>query len=125
MLRIVFLDLLHLDGINEWRAPPNTNVALFDSAIPGSLPILNWECVDLAIRAALALNCKVNEISGFDRKHYWYYDLPAGYQITQHRIPIAVEGAISFDDSRLVRIKQIHLEQVNLKKRKTTFSYLV
>lgn len=92
------------------EALPNTMVAPFDRAIPGSLPILNWQCVELAVRAALALDCTINHESYFDRKHYNYPDLPAGYQITQQRRPLAVNGTLSTGGKRLL-IRQIHLEQ--------------
>ncbi|KAG6820678.1 hypothetical protein H0H93_013196 [Arthromyces matolae] len=95
--------------------PPNTHVSLFDAAFPGTLPKLNQKCVDLALRAALALQCDIQERSSFDRKHYFYADLPSGYQITQQYAPIALGGrlninlpdAAAFD----VRIKQLQLEQ--------------
>ncbi|KAF5388005.1 hypothetical protein D9615_000728 [Tricholomella constricta] len=94
---------------------PNTHVSLFDAAFPGTLPILNHKCVDLALRAALALECDIQTRSSFDRKHYFYSDLPSGYQITQQYAPIALGGklAISLPNSPSfdVRIKQIQLEQ--------------
>lgn len=74
----------------------NNCVSLFDAAIPGTLPVLNRKCVELAVKTALSLSCKVNEVSTFDRKHYFYADLPAGYQITQQRAPLASDGLISF-----------------------------
>ncbi|KAH9809062.1 GatB/GatE catalytic domain-containing protein [Melampsora americana] len=102
----------------------NTNVALFDAAIPGTQPILSWDCLRLALVASLALKCDVQSRIGFDRKHYFYPDLPAGYQITQHYSPIAKNGRIhigprdgsprAFD----VRIKQVQLEQDTAKSYK-------
>ncbi|KAG6910812.1 hypothetical protein DXG01_007701 [Tephrocybe rancida] len=94
---------------------PNTHVSLFDAAFPGTLPNLNHKCVDLALRAAAALQCDIQTHSSFDRKHYFYSDLPSGYQITQQYAPIALGGklnivlpdAVPFD----VRIKQVQLEQ--------------
>lgn len=74
----------------------NNCVSLFDAAIPGTLPVLNRKCVELGVLTALALSCKVNEVSSFDRKHYFYADLPAGYQITQQRAPLANDGIIHF-----------------------------
>ncbi|KIK67396.1 hypothetical protein GYMLUDRAFT_37509 [Collybiopsis luxurians FD-317 M1] len=91
---------------------PNTRFNAFDAAFPGTLPRLNRKCLDLALRAALALNCSIKEYSSFDRKHYFYSDQPAGYQITQHYLPFAVSGL--FTPPKLgipVRIKQIQLEQ--------------
>lgn len=64
-------------------SPPNTLVTAFDAAYPGTLPVLNQSALKLAIRAALALGCQIHPESRFDRKHYFYPDLPAGYQITQ------------------------------------------
>ncbi|KAG0147792.1 hypothetical protein CROQUDRAFT_61414 [Cronartium quercuum f. sp. fusiforme G11] len=95
----------------------NTNVALFDAAIPGTQPILSWDCLRLALVASLALQCDIQQKSGFDRKHYFYPDLPAGYQITQHYAPIAKGGKVNIgpkDGSPRtfdVRIKQVQLEQ--------------
>lgn len=102
----------------------NTNVALFDAATPGTQPILSWDCLRLALVASLALKCDVQSRIGFDRKHYFYPDLPAGYQITQHYSPIATNGKISIgprDGSPRafdVRIKQVQLEQDTAKSYK-------
>ncbi|XP_014261832.1 glutamyl-tRNA(Gln) amidotransferase subunit B, mitochondrial [Cimex lectularius] len=99
----------------------NSSVALFDAAIPGTLPVLNRSCVESGILTALALSCRVNQVSTFDRKHYFYSDLPAGYQITQQRAPLANDGKIHFHIftpgvhktpyDRWSRLKQIQLEQ--------------
>ena len=101
--------------------PPNTLVTPFDAAHPGTLPTLNRPALRLAARTALALNCKVHRESRFDRKHYFYSDLPAGYQITQKYAPLANDGQVklSFDDGHLPRpedevtvvIEQLQLEQ--------------
>lgn len=69
---------------------PNTQVALLDAALPGTLPVLNREAVEQAVRTGLALGCEVRPVSRFERKHYFYSDLPQGYQITQQAAPIAV-----------------------------------
>lgn len=95
-------------------AEPNTQVALFDVAMPGVLPVVNVYCVEQAIRTALALGCNVNERSVFDRKNYFYPDLPSGYQITQFYRPIATNGRIVLDesaDNKEIGIARIHLEQ--------------
>ncbi|XP_068961633.1 glutamyl-tRNA(Gln) amidotransferase subunit B, mitochondrial isoform X1 [Petaurus breviceps papuanus] len=102
-------------------APPNSLVSFFDASLPGTLPVLNRRCVEAAVMTGLALNCTVNKKSLFDRKHYFYADLPAGYQITQQRLPIAVNGSLSYSlgvgarwspsATKTVRIKQIQLEQ--------------
>lgn len=67
----------------------------------------------MALRAAIAFNCDISEKLEFDRKHYDYYDLPAGYQITQHRKPLGIKGWIHLTEERKIGIKQIHLEQVS------------
>ncbi|KAN0097054.1 GatB/GatE catalytic domain containing protein [Tylopilus felleus] len=92
---------------------PNSFVAPYDAALPGTLPTLNPKCVELAVRTAIALNAQVQSRSAFDRKHYFYSDLPAGYQITQRYAPLAKGGYLdlpSHDDVR-VGIIQIQLEQ--------------
>ncbi|XP_071847272.1 glutamyl-tRNA(Gln) amidotransferase subunit B, mitochondrial-like isoform X1 [Apostichopus japonicus] len=105
----------------KFMAPPNQLVSFFDAALPGTLPVLNKYCVEASILTALALSCKINKKSLFDRKHYFYADMPAGYQITQQRKPIASNGHLLFnvyDDVKRekprrhrVNIKQIQLEQ--------------
>jgi len=101
----------------ELTSPANTCVSLFDAAVPGTLPVLNRECVRQALRAALALNCDIHRVSTFERKHYYYQDLPLGYQITQQERPIASRGFLEFktdDDtssSGKVLISRIQLEQ--------------
>ncbi|KAJ4483398.1 Glutamyl-tRNA amidotransferase B subunit [Lentinula aciculospora] len=91
---------------------PNSRYNAFDAAFPGTLPRLNKKCLDLALRAALALDCSVNERSSFDRKHYFYSDQPVGYQITQHYSPFAVNGRFTSPKIGMpIRIKQIQLEQ--------------
>ncbi|KAJ7935473.1 Glutamyl-tRNA amidotransferase subunit B, mitochondrial [Mycena leptocephala] len=92
--------------------PPNIHVSPFDAAFPGTLPKLNQECVDLALRTAIALDSEIQTRSSFDRKHYFYSDLPAGYQITQHYTPIALSGHLFIPNKESpIRIKQIQLEQ--------------
>jgi aspartyl-tRNA(Asn)/glutamyl-tRNA(Gln) amidotransferase subunit B len=95
-------------------------VSFFDASLPGTLPVLNRRCVEAAVMTGLALNCYINKKSLFDRKHYFYADLPAGYQITQQRLPIAANGSLTFGvcvkkwssmTTKTVRIKQIQLEQ--------------
>jgi len=102
----------------DFDAPPNSQVSLFDAAFPGTLPVLNKACVDLGTRTALALGAQVQGRSSFDRKHYFYADLPAGYQITQHYSPLATGGKLRISHThkqntyeRDVRIHQIQLEQ--------------
>ncbi|ODN03245.1 Glutamyl-tRNA(Gln) amidotransferase subunit B, mitochondrial [Orchesella cincta] len=104
----------------KFGSPVNTQVSLFDASVPGTLPVLNRRCVEAAISTALALSCKVNMLSTFDRKHYFYADLPSGFQITQQRKPIAEYGELKFlvmppgkaaSYIKTCRIRQIQLEQ--------------
>ncbi len=96
-------------------AEPNSNVAFVDAAMPGMLPVINAYCIEQAVRSGLALRAKINLLSAFDRKNYFYPDLPQGYQISQLYHPIVGEGEVLVDLSpgiaRLVRIERIHLEQ--------------
>lgn len=78
-------------------ALPNRQVSFFDAALPGTLPVVNRECVHQAIRTSLALQADVHPRSVFERKHYFYCDLPLGYQLTQQRAPIATNGVLHFD----------------------------
>ena len=94
--------------------PPNSQVCPVCLGLPGALPVLNSEAVDLAIIAALGLDCRVNEVSVFARKSYFYPDLPKGYQITQFSEPLASEGIVSVrsdNETRPIRIRRIHLEE--------------
>ncbi|KAJ7211482.1 Glutamyl-tRNA amidotransferase subunit B, mitochondrial [Mycena haematopus] len=91
---------------------PNVHVSPFDAAFPGTLPKLNQDCVDLALRTAIALKSEIQTRSSFDRKHYFYSDLPSGYQITQHYTPIALGGELYIPNrDSPIRITQIQLEQ--------------
>jgi aspartyl-tRNA(Asn)/glutamyl-tRNA(Gln) amidotransferase subunit B len=100
---------------NLFAASPNTLVSALDSGFPGALPRLNWECVDLAARTGLALGCVLHRDSVFDRKHYFYADQPAGYQITQQRRPLCTDGAVQVvlqsGQQRVVRIARLQMEQ--------------
>nr|CAD7567611.1 unnamed protein product [Timema californicum] len=105
----------------QFASPVNESVSFFDAAIPGTLPVLNRRCVEAGIVTALALSCKINSVSMFDRKHYFYADLPAGYQITQQRAPLAQGGQLQFQVftpgvhkepySKTSHIHQLQLEQ--------------
>ena len=99
----------------SFGAAPNENVSLVDAAMPGMLPVINRECVYQAIRTGLGLNAQINLRSVFDRKNYFYADLPQGYQISQFKDPIVGEGALrivmSDGSSRDIGIERLHLEQ--------------
>src|SRR6202035_2177013 len=94
---------------------PNSHVSLVDAAMPGMLPVINEECVRQAVRTGLGLKAKINLKSVFDRKNYFYPDLPQGYQISQYKSPIVGEGEVVVDmpDGETVRvgIERLHLEQ--------------
>ncbi len=93
---------------------PNANVSLVDAAMPGMLPVINEECVKQAIRTGLGLKAQINLKSVFDRKNYFYPDLPQGYQISQYKHPIVGEGEILIDvdgETITVGIERLHLEQ--------------
>src|SRR5690606_1893745 len=76
---------------------PNSHVSLVDAAMPGMLPVINEECVRQAIRTGLGLKARINNKSVFDRKNYFYPDLPQGYQISQYKFPIVGEGVVAVD----------------------------
>jgi aspartyl-tRNA(Asn)/glutamyl-tRNA(Gln) amidotransferase subunit B len=98
----------------EFGADPNSHVSLVDAAMPGMLPVINAECIAQAVRTGLGLNAKINLRSVFDRKNYFYPDLPQGYQISQYKQPIVGEGEVEIDidgDTMKVGIERLHLEQ--------------
>src|SRR5271170_8000171 len=99
----------------EFGGAPNSHVSLVDAAMPGMLPVINAECVAQAVRTGLGLKAKINLRSTFDRKNYFYPDLPQGYQISQFKSPIVGEGEILVDlspDQQIkVGIERLHLEQ--------------
>jgi len=99
----------------RFGAEPNSNVAFVDAGMPGMLPVINEACVALAVKTGLGLKAAINLVSAFDRKNYFYPDLPQGYQISQLYHPIVGEGEVIVDMgpgvARRVRIERIHLEQ--------------
>ena len=101
---------LFTQSLNLPSSPPNTLLSPFDLALPGSLPVLNFDCVEKALVAATVLKCRINDTSRFERKHYFYPDNPSGYQITQNRWPIASEGVLEFGDGQKSLINRIQLE---------------
>src|SRR5512137_626314 len=82
----------------SFGAPPNSQVCPVCLGLPGALPVLNGRAVDLAVKAALALGCRVQPVSVFARKNYFYPDLPKGYQISQYDRPLALDGALEWED---------------------------
>ena len=115
----------------EFGGAPNSHVSLVDAAMPGMLPVINEECVRQAIRTGLGLKAKINFKSVFDRKNYFYPDLPQGYQISQYKSPVVGEGAVTVDldggDSVTVGIERLHLEQdagKSLHDRHPTYSFV-
>ena len=99
----------------KFGAQPNTHVSFFDSGFPGQLPVINKYCIEQAIKTGLGLNATINKRSVFDRKHYFYADLPTGYQITQQFHPIGSDGYIEIVDEdgnpKKIRIEKLHVEQ--------------
>src|SRR6476646_6190387 len=115
----------------EFGGEPNSHVSLVDAAMPGMLPVINEECVRQAVRTGLGLNAQINLRSVFDRKNYFYPDLPQGYQISQYKSPIVGEGEVIVDladvESVTVGIERLHLEQdagKSLHDRHATMSYV-
>jgi aspartyl-tRNA(Asn)/glutamyl-tRNA(Gln) amidotransferase subunit B len=99
----------------DYGAEPNTQVSFVDAAMPGMLPVLNRECVAQAVRTGLGLNAKINLHSRFDRKNYFYADLPQGYQISQFEFPIVGTGKVDIELSdgalRTIGVTRLHIEQ--------------
>ena len=98
----------------KFGAEPNTQVSLVDAALPGMLPVINEFCVKQAIKTGIGLKAKINKRSVFDRKNYFYADLPQGYQISQFKDPIVGEGKVILDmpdGQKEVGIERLHLEQ--------------
>ena len=98
----------------KFGAEPNTQVSLVDSAFPGMLPVINQYCIEQAVKTGLGFNAKINSYSVFDRKNYFYADLPQGYQISQYKNPIVGEGEIILDlpsGTKKIGIERLHLEQ--------------
>ena len=98
----------------KFGAEPNTQVSLVDAAFPGMLPVINEFCVKQAIKTGIGLKAKINNKSVFDRKNYFYADLPQGYQISQYKFPIVGEGNVTLDmpnGQKKIGIERLHLEQ--------------
>ncbi len=101
-------------ALNEFGSAPNKNVSVIDLGLPGTLPKINYEAIEMALKAALALNCKINKKMQFDRKNYFYPDLPKGYQITQNETPIGYDGFVEIEvdgETKKINIERIHIEE--------------
>ena len=113
--QIVSNSKLFSSASTKFGGEHNTQVSFVDAGMPGMLPVINWVCVEQAIRTVLGLNAKINNYSIFDRKNYFYPDLPQGYQISQFKQPIVGEGSVTIDiddkKSKTIRIERLHLEQ--------------
>ena len=99
----------------KFGSKPNSQVSLVDAAMPGMLPVINEYCINQAVKTGLGLNAVINKYSVFDRKNYFYADLPQGYQISQYKYPIVGQGKVTIDfkdgSSKDIRIVRLHLEQ--------------
>ena len=106
---------LFSNASTEFGAEPNSNVSFIDAGMPGMLPVVNSFCIEQAIKTGLGINADVNPISRFDRKNYFYPDLPQGYQISQLYEPIVGKGKIAIQTeeklTKEIGIERIHLEQ--------------
>ena len=113
--QVISRSKLFSGAATEFGAEPNTQVSFVDAAFPGMLPVINQECVAQAVRTGLGLDAQINLVSRFDRKNYFYADLPAGYQISQYAHPVVGAGTVEIElaDGRTKRIgvTRLHLEQ--------------
>ena len=113
--QIISKSKLFSGASTNFGSEPNTQVSLVDAAMPGMLPVINKDCVEQAIKTGLGLNAQINKKSIFDRKNYFYPDLPQGYQISQFTQPIVGKGSIAIDlkdgTSKKIGITRLHLEQ--------------
>ena len=113
--QIVSNSKLFSGASTRFGGEPNSQVSLVDAAFPGMLPVINKECVAQAVRTGLGLNARINLQSRFDRKNYFYADLPQGYQISQFEYPIVGEGTVEIElqngETRQIGITRLHMEQ--------------
>jgi aspartyl-tRNA(Asn)/glutamyl-tRNA(Gln) amidotransferase subunit B len=113
--QIISNSKLFSGSATSFGAEPNTHVSLVDAAMPGMLPVINEHCIEQAVRTGLGLKAEINLVSVFDRKNYFYADLPQGYQISQLYHPIVGEGTVILDlddgSTREVGIERLHMEQ--------------
>ena len=112
--QVISQSKLFSESATKFGAEPNTQVSLVDAAFPGMLPVINEFCIKQAIKTGIGLNAKINNKSIFDRKNYFYADLPQGYQISQYKYPIVGEGSVILDlpkGQKTIGIERLHLEQ--------------
>jgi aspartyl-tRNA(Asn)/glutamyl-tRNA(Gln) amidotransferase subunit B len=113
--QVISRSKLFSGAATDFGAPPNAQVSFVDAAMPGMLPVLNRECVAQAVRTGLGLNAQINLHSRFDRKNYFYADLPQGYQISQFEFPIVGKGEVEIELAdgtiRQIGVTRLHLEQ--------------
>jgi aspartyl-tRNA(Asn)/glutamyl-tRNA(Gln) amidotransferase subunit B len=113
--QVLSVSKLFSGAATAFGAEPNTQVSFVDAGMPGMLPVINQYCVEQAVRTGLGLKAQINRVSVFDRKNYFYPDLPSGYQISQYKNPIVGEGEVYIDlaggETARVGIERLHLEQ--------------
>jgi aspartyl-tRNA(Asn)/glutamyl-tRNA(Gln) amidotransferase subunit B len=113
--QVISRSKLFSGAATDFGADPNTQVSFVDAAFPGMLPVINRECVAQAVRTGLGLDAHINLVSRFDRKNYFYADLPAGYQISQYQHPIVGAGTIEIEladgSTKKIGVTRLHLEQ--------------
>lgn len=113
--QVISQSKLFSGAATTFGAEPNTQVSFVDAAFPGMLPVINQECVAQAVRTGLGLEAQINLVSRFDRKNYFYADLPAGYQISQYEHPVVGAGVVDVElpdgSSKRIGVTRLHLEQ--------------
>ena len=113
--QVISRSKLFSGAATDFGAEPNTQVSLVDAAFPGMLPVLNGVCIEQAVRTGIGLNAKINLESVFERKNYFYADLPPGYQISQYQHPLVGEGTVTVEladgSSKDIGIERLHVEQ--------------
>ncbi len=113
--QVISRSKLFSGAATDFGAEPNTQVSFVDAAFPGMLPVINEYCVEQAVKTGLGLNAAINKVSRFDRKNYFYADLPAGYQISQYEHPVVGNGEIEIErvdgSTKMIGITRLHLEQ--------------